>query len=149
MNILISVDPLTDLISAFMQREQGTMPWEVVPITMVTNAVESFNHGGLDAASDSIFEAFQQKGLWTQDNVRAIDNIVASFGHVFQLQDQKGSKVVVDYDSTSNTAIVKTVPVVVKADAYLDNLKEEYHHALERNDYVSERLRRAFEELSR
>ncbi len=149
MNMLISVDPLTDLISDFMHRELAGHVWTNVVTDVVNEAVEFFNVGGMDSASDSLFEAFRKKGLWTLDNVSAIDNIVASFGHVFNVVIEQGSKVVVDYDATSNTAIVKTVPVVVKADAYLDNLKEDYHHALERNDYLSERLRRAFEEISR
>lgn len=149
MNVLIEVDPLTDQISDFLQRELSGMIWDANIQAIVNEAIEFFNGGGMDAATDSIFEAFRKKGLWVSDNVQTIDNILDCFRRLFTFSGKPGSHVQVDYDSVSNTAIVKTVPVVVRTDAYLDNLKEDFNHALERSDFIPERLRRAFEEISR
>lgn len=150
MNVLISVDQLTDLVYDLMKTEFAeTANVEEVPFDMVEAAIEFFNDGGMEAAEEYLTDAFVKKGMWVTENVAAIDGIVTAFGAMFDLCKTEGSRAVVEYDRTGNQAIVKTVPVVLRATSITDNLKVEYHNALERNDFFSERLRRAFEEISR
>lgn len=150
MNALISVDPLTDLVWDVLARELSSMAWKEWPVSVVREAIEFYNADGLDAASESIIEAFRKKDMWTPENIPAIDGIIEMFAVMFHANmATMESKVQVEYDWSSNMAIVKTVPIVRRSDKFLDDLKADYHNAIERSDFVPERLRRAFDDILR
>ena len=150
MNVLISVDSLTDMIYDLMRAEFANVAnVSVVSFDLVEQAVIIFNREDGTEATDYIYATFTEKGLWIPDNVAAIDRIVAEFTGLFDICKTEGSRAVAEYNRTTNEAIVKIVPCVKKATYLTDSVKEEYNHALERNDFMSDRLRRAFEEISR
>lgn len=150
MNVLISVDSLTDMIYDLMKAEFANVAnVSVVSFDIVEQVVNTFNNGDMDEATDHFTDIFMQKGMWVTENVAAIDRIVAEFKGLFDLCKTQGSRAVVDYNRTTNEAVVKTVVCDSKPTYLTDSVKEEYNHALERNDFMSDRLRRAFEEISR
>lgn len=151
MNVLISVDPLTDLIGDLLQDGLGAYAFDGMPVTIVGEAIAYFNGEGLEEAFNFMIDTFVEKGLWTVENVPKVDDIQAMFEAMFDLKDEAipDGKTLVEYDRVGNQAIVRTIPPVKPPDKYIADLKEEFDHALERNDFFSERKRRAFDELSR
>lgn len=150
MNVLISVDSLTDMIYDLMRAELANVAnVSVVSFDVVEQAVNVFNAGDMEEAGNHLIDFFVEKNMWVEENIAAIDRIVAEFEALFDLCKTKGSRAVVEYNRTSNEAIVKVVLCDRKAAYLTDSVKEEYNHALERNDFMSDRLRRAFEEISR
>lgn len=149
MNVLISVDPLTDLIGDFLKEELEKHAFTDIPYAIVEEAIRNFNSEGMDDTRDWFVETFTKRGLWTINTVHRVDDIVDLFSNMFDLCKKPGCKASVEYDRVGNQAIVQEVLLPAPPDANIKNLKEDYHHALERNDFFSERLRRAFDEISR
>jgi hypothetical protein len=151
MNVLISVDPLTDLVGDLLQDNLGAYAFDGMAVTIVREAIAYFNGDGVEEAFNFLIDTFVQKGLWTAENIPKVDAITAMFEAMFDLKDEAvpDGKTLVEYDRVGNQAIVRTIPPVKPPDKYLADLKEEFDHALERNDFFSERMRRAFDEISR
>lgn len=151
MNVLISVDSLTDLVSDLLKEELGSYAFSDMPVNIIGEAIAYFNGGGIEEAFNFLIDTFVKKGLWTVENISKVDNITAMFETMFDLKDEAvpGSKALVEYDRVGNQALVRTIPPVKPPDKYLADLKEEFNHAQQRNDFFSERMRRAFDEISR
>jgi hypothetical protein len=151
MNVLISVDCLTDLVSDLLKEELGSYAFANMPVDIIGEAIAYFNGGGIEEAFNFLIDTFVQKGLWTAENVSKVDAITAMFEAMFDLKDEAlpSGKTLVEYDRVGNQAVVRVIPPVKPPDKYLADLKEEFNHALERNDFFSERMRRAFDEISR
>lgn len=148
MQTVVDLHPLTDLLSDLIRDELAEMSWQNLPFTLLDNAIDHSNAVDLDAGCDSLVDGLVSRGLWTVSAIPKVDVILDMFRQTFSCGAIGESKVRIDYDRNANLALVEHVPVKPRS-VYIDNLKEDYHHAIERSDFIPERLRRAFEEIVR
>lgn len=146
MQTVVDLNPITDLLNDLLRSE--FLDWKNFSTTLLDNAIEHSNAVDLDAGCDSLVDALIKRGLWTVSTIPKVDVILDMFRQTFSCSAIGESKVRIDYDMNANAALVEHIPVRPRS-VYLDNLKDEYHHAIERSDFIPERLRRAFEEIVR
>lgn len=151
MKALILVDELTDLIGHIVHLELGDYNVNLIPSTIVKEALDYYNELDLTSAQDNLVDAFVKGGVWTQENMHRVDNVTALFSRMFMDNaNTTESKVWVEYDSATNTAFLEVLPRQIDSSRVtMDTLKKEYHHANEHCDFLPERLRRAFDEICR
>lgn len=148
MEYLVSFNAVTDLISDVLSDGLGSSAWASISKDMMSNAIESINCLDVAAGCDCLIDGFIRQGLWVDEYIHRIDGVIAVFEATLLLEQHRGMKVQVDFDERTNSAMLNWSTVIVPV-KYIDNLTEDYRHAIERSDYLPERLRRAFDELSR
>lgn len=146
MDIIIDLTDLTDSLEDFLNRELGPMNWAGIAEGMIRESIAFMNAADLPAALDCLIDQFDARELRTIETQRFIDQFIEAYTRTFEKTSQTHDVV---YDPRANVAMLTHKPLRVQPDIDLSNLKEEYTHALERSDFLPERLRRAFEELSR
>lgn len=149
MEHLVSFDAVTDSIHDILKDGLGDLAWGTILPEMMSSAIEQVNACGVIAGCDSLVDSFVRLELWDGDNISKIDKVLTAFQQTLTNKQDSNHTVQVEYDSGSNNALIQWTAVQKQPVRHIDNLKEEYHHAVERSDYLPERLRRAFDELSR
>lgn len=146
MDIFIDLTDLTDSLEEFLDRELSPMSWAGLAEGLIRESIEFMNATDLTGALDCLTDRLDRRGLRTLETQRFIDQFFEAYTRTFEKTSQTHDVI---YDQRSNVAMLTPKPIRVQPDIDLSNLKEEYNHALERSDFLPERLRRAFEELSR
>jgi hypothetical protein len=149
MEHLVSFDAVTDSINDILKDGLGGQAWATILPGIMSSAIEQVNACGVSAGCDSLVDSFVRLELWGDENIKKIDSVLSAFEQTLSSKEGSNYNVQVEYDTVTNNALLRWTEKTPQPVRYIDNLKEEYHHAVERSDYLPERLRRAFDELSR